>query len=181
MKKIIGILAFALILTGCSLGEKLTNTPTKKVEEFLSKYQTLNEDVLADLDDVIAEEENFDTDQRVKYREIMKKGYQDLTYEVKDETIDGDTAKVTVEIEVIDYAKVIKEAELYAEANQDKFQENGIYSIKKYTDYRLEKLSAATDKVKYTIVFTLTKKDDKWVVNNLSGTDLEKINGIYKY
>ena len=32
MKKLITFIAVALALTGCSLGENMNNTPTKKVE-----------------------------------------------------------------------------------------------------------------------------------------------------
>ena len=48
-------------------------------------------------------------------------------------------------------------------------------------DYRLEQLMNVSDKVKYTIDFTLTKRDNEWKLNELSETDREKINGTYLY
>ena len=39
----------------------------------------------------------------------MKKQYQNLTYTIKDEEIDGDTAIVKVEIEVYDFNKAMNE------------------------------------------------------------------------
>ena len=41
MKKVLGILGLALVMTGCSLGD-MDNTPTKQVEAYLNDYQTLN-------------------------------------------------------------------------------------------------------------------------------------------
>jgi uncharacterized protein with gpF-like domain len=111
MKRIFTFLAFALILTGCSIGEDMDNTPTKQVEAYLNNYQTLDSNVLAKLDAVVENEEMFDEDQKVTYRDILKKHYQDLTYTIKEETVNGDKATVEAEIEVNDYTKAIKEAE----------------------------------------------------------------------
>ena len=88
MKKIISFLiAFVSIFSLCGCQANLNNTPTKQVEIFLGKYQTLDKDILDDLDKVIAEEESFNASQRDTYRGIMKKHYQDLEYNVKDETM----------------------------------------------------------------------------------------------
>ena len=79
MKKIIACLMLsALVLTGCSIGEDMDNTPTKKVEEYLNNYQTLDSNVLAELDSIVNSEEMFDEDQKVTYRDILKnyKGLQ---------------------------------------------------------------------------------------------------------
>ena len=50
MKKILSIFTLLLLVVGCG---NMMNTPTKKVEEFLSKYQTMDEKVLTQLDEVI--------------------------------------------------------------------------------------------------------------------------------
>ena len=42
MKKIISIFIFLLLLVGCSL----SNSPTSKVEDLLTKYQTLDKDIV---------------------------------------------------------------------------------------------------------------------------------------
>ena len=52
--------ALLILLTGCDIGEKLDNTPTKRVETFLNKYQTLDDDVLDDSGD--SDNDNFDED-----------------------------------------------------------------------------------------------------------------------
>lgn len=178
MKKILLFIFSLFLLTGC---DDLTNTPQKQVEMFLSKYQTLDKEVLNDLDNVVALEENFNTEQREKYKALMKKHYQCLTYDIKDYKIDGDKATVTVEIEVTDYSKTIAKTNLYLTTNRDEFLENDEYSPIKFNDYRLKELEKVKDKVKYTLDLTLTKKDDKWELDPITSDVEDKIHGIYSY
>ena len=181
MKKILISFALLLCLTGCSIGEKLDNTPTKRVETFLNKYQTLDDDVLDSLDYVLAEETLFNSEQRDKYRDIVKTNYQKMMYKIKEEEIDGDNAIVTVEIEVIDYSKVMSEAENYRIENLEEFMTDDEYDESKFVDYRLEQLKNAKEKVKYTIDLTLTKVDDEWILDNLTKENEAKLNGVYSY
>jgi len=95
MKKVLFAVA-ALLLVGC----ELSNTPTRQVEALMKKYQTLDNSVLTDLDVVIKHDEHLEGEQEEKYRDIMKKHYQNLIYEIKDEVINGDEAVVKVEITV---------------------------------------------------------------------------------
>lgn len=181
MKKFIGLLIALIVMTGCSLTENMDNTPTKKVEAMLAKYQTLDSEVLTDLDNVINLEELFDDDQKNEYREIMKRHYQDLTYEIKDETIDGESAVVTVEIEVNDYSKVMANADQYLEDNKEQFyNEENEYDEGLFTKYRLDQLKDADERVKYTLELSLTKTNGDWVLDELSDADRSKINGMYE-
>lgn len=181
MKKFLCLLGALIVMTGCSLTENMDNTPTKKVEAMLAKYQSLDADVLADLDEVVNTEDLFDNDQKDQYREIMKKHYQDLTYTIKDETIDGDNAVVTVEIEVNDYSKVMANADQYLEDNREQFyNEENEYDEGLFTKYRLDQLKDADEKVKYTLELSLTKKNGEWVLDELSESDRSKINGMYE-
>lgn len=183
MKRILSMLAVFVLLTGCSFTSEMDNTPTKKVENYLNNYQTLDDAVLTDLDTVVENEATFTDDQRESYKDILKKHYQDLTYVVKEETVNGDTATVEVEIEVTDFTKAIQESNLYLQEHQDEFlDDTGVYSEQKYNDYRLDRLKDVSDKVKYTIIFNLTKTDDEeWKIEDLTETDQEKILGIYSY
>lgn len=179
MKKILLIILSLFIITGC---DDLNNTPQKQVETFFNKYQTLDKDVLNDLDNVVAEEETFNTEEREKYKAIMKKHYQNLVYKVKDYKVDGDNANVTVEIEVFDYSKTIAKTNLYLVQNSEEFEnEDGTYDVIKFNDYRIKELEGVTDKVKYTLEFTLTKVDDKWQIDPIDDEIEEKIHGIYMY
>lgn len=181
MKKILLVLFAVMFFTGCETSNMM-NTPTKKVEMFLENYRTLDEKVVEQLDETVDESMEFNDAQREKYKALMKKHYQSLNYDIKDETIDGDTALVTVEIEVKDYSKVMNEADLYLEENKNQFKnEEGNYDKSLFMDYRLEQLSKATETVKYTLELTLTKVDDEWRLDNISDSDQQKINGIYNY
>lgn len=182
MKKIIFILFSVFLLTGCNMGKEFTNTPTKRVETFFNKYQTLDKTVLDDLDKVIAEEDGFNGDQRIAYRDLMKKNYQKLRYDVKEERVDGDHATVTVEIEVVDYSSALREADRYLDEHRDEFNDkDGKYDVIKYNDYRLKLLKESKEPVKYTLELHLTKKNDEWKMDELSGADEDKIHGIYSH
>ena len=181
MKKVLSILGLALVLTGCSIGN-MDNTPTKKVETYLNNYQTLDSNVLTELDSLVNQEEMFDEDQKTTYRDIMKKHYQDLTYTIKEETVNGDKATVEAEIEVNDYTKVLKEAETYRTTNEDEFlDDEGMFDESMFNDYKLDLLKDNKERVKYTIYFSLTKSGDEWVLDDLTETEQEKILGIYEY
>ena len=181
MKKVLSILGLALIMTGCSLGN-MDNTPTKKVEEYLNNYQTLNSNVLSELDSMVNQEEMFDEDQQTTYKDIMKKHYQDLTYTIKEETVNGDKATVEAEIEVNDYTKALKEAENNRTTNEADFlDEEGVFDEGKFNDYKLNLLKENKERVKYTIYFSLSKSGNEWVLDDLTETEQEKILGIYEY
>lgn len=178
VKKIfVGIMVLFLAV-GCG---NMMNTPTKKVEEFLSKYQTQDEKVLAQLDEVIDSSGTMTKDQKDKYRDLMKKQYQNLSYKIKDETIDGNNATVQVEIEVYDYASSISESETYLTTNKEEFIKEDTKEVddEKFMDYKLKQLSLVKDKVKYTINFTLTKTDDKWTLDDITEIDRQKLHGLY--
>lgn len=181
MKKVLGILGLALVMTGCSLGE-MDNTPTKQVEGYLNDYQTLNSNVLTSIDALVDQEEMFDQDQQTTYRDIMKKHYQDLTYTIKEETVNGDKATVEAEIEVNDYTKALQQAENYRNTNESEFyNEAGIFDETLFNTYKLDLLKNNKERVKYTIYFSLTKTNDQWVLDELTETEQEKILGIYEY
>lgn len=181
MKKII-LFIMVLGLFGCSLSD-IDNTPTKQVEAFLNNYQTLDKKVLDDLDIVIAKQRSFDRAQSLKYRDILKKHYQNLSYEIKDETVNGNKANVEVEIEVTDFYKILKEADDYLNNHQTQFiDENGNYSESKYIDYQLDKMAKAKDTIKYTLNLSLSKNDNgDWQLDDIDDMTEEKILGIYKY
>jgi len=163
--------------------EKCNMTFETYIEPFLGSgaiFYNLEYDfsnnILNDLDSLITDTE-YTLDQQDKYRELMKKHYQNLKYEIKEETINGDKATVTVEIEVVDYSKILSESpdeSLYLD-------EEGNYSADLFYDYQLGRMEEAKETVKYTITFYLTKVDDEWALDNLSEDTKEKIHGIYVY
>ena len=179
MKKILLILTIVL-LVGCE--KDLNNTPTKRVEVFLSNYQSLGEDVqakiIADVDDMA----DLTKEQKDEYINLWKKHFQGLTYEIKDEKIDGDDATVTTEIEVLDYSMIMANSNNALSETPELFQDElGNYSATIYNDYRINALKEAKDKVTYTIDFKLKKINKKWVLQDLSEEENSKLSGTYNH
>ena len=127
MKKILIYLSlFILLITGCTNN---MNTPTKKVEEFLGKYQSMDSEVLTQLDDIVSTDTTMTDDEKKDYRSLMEKQYQNLSYKIKDEEIDGDNATVLVEIEVFDYATSINKSRKYYDEHPDEFKDDSEATI----------------------------------------------------
>lgn len=179
MKKIFLIVMTLLLLVGC---ESVMNNPTKRVEVFLNKYQTMDNEVLTQLDDTLNEDGTLSDNQKKDYKELMKKQYQNLTYTIKDEEVDGNNAIVKVEIEVYDFNKAMTNADNYLTEHQDEFiDDNDTINNEKFMDYKIKQMKDMSEKVKYTIDFSLTKKDNQWQLDNIDEITRQKIHGIYNY
>ena len=167
MKKKLLLLALPILflVVGCTMA----NTPTSKVEDLFTKYQKLDTDINTGISSVL-DEQNISEAQKERYRKILEKQYKNLTYQIKEEVIDGNTATVTTEIEVIDYKRTIN----------DLVFDSNIYTKETYDEEKLNRLEQAKDKVKYTIELTLTKDEDgEWRLNTLTNEDIKKIQGMY--
>ena len=153
MKKIAVFLLGLFLLTGCT---SLMNTPTDKVEEYLDKYKTTDNAVLDQLEAVVDEVGDMMTDDhKARYKELMKKQYQNLSYKIKDETIDGDKATVETEIEVYDYKTSTDESDRYLNEHNDEFLgEDKNVDNDKFMTFKLDALDKVKDKVTYTINFS---------------------------
>lgn len=171
MKKIIYVLVCIIALCGCGM---MNNTPTKKVEELLNKYQSNDIDVVSDLSDVLMSDFNMTDDEKNDYASFMKKHYQDMMYKIKDEKIDGERATVETEITVRDYSDAVKKADEYRLKNPDKFTSDSTFA-----SYRLKKLKDVKKVQTYTITFYLTKVKNEWQVDPMSMEDESKLNGLY--
>ena len=182
MKKLFLIFAFLLIVVGCSCDLNM-NTPTKKTEEFLMRYKELDEGVLSDLELSSEASGLTTTEHKNKYIDIMKRQYQDMTYEVTGENIDGDTASVDVKIKIYDLYKARKNAESYIDDNETDFtlDESGSRDVEKVNEYLLDELYKTDEYVEYTITIDLIKEDNKWVVEDLDTETKEKLHGTYNY
>ena len=164
-KKILLFIMPLLLLVGCELG----NTPTSTVENLLTKYQKLDSDIDSGIDSILVEQNMLD-EQKERYRALIEKQYKNLSYEVKEELIDGNNATVLVEIEVIDYKRAIN----------DLVFDNSIYTKETYDNEKFTRLENANDKITYTIEFNLSKdNDDKWRLNALNNEEIKKIQGMY--
>ena len=200
-KKIIVILSLLVMLvTGC--GNNMS-APSEKVEEFLGRYQSMDSNILTQLDNVISNDETMDDTQKKDYKTLMEKQYQNLSYKIKDEKIDGDEAEVLVEIEVFDYANSINESRKYYTEHRDEFDDNevgndgadtdndgmseegevvggAVDTVSSFITYKIKQLMDVTDKAKYEITFHLNKEDGEWKVEDLSDVDRQKIHGLFE-
>ncbi len=151
------------------------------VERYLKKYKTLDSEVLVDLENIV-QSENLNKEQEKKYRDILKKQYKDLTYDILEEEYDDEFSYVKVKITVYDYYKANYDSALYLENNRSEFyDDDGNYDVNKYIDFRLNNLSNTTNRIDYTIVLTVAKENNNYVVVEPSESDLKKIHGIYNY
>ena len=165
MKKIFLLFMMLSLLVGCSMA----NSPTSRVEDLFGKYQRLDHDIDMGIDNVLSEQ-NLTIEHQDRYRKLLESQYKNLSYEIKDELIDGDSATVLVEIEVVDYKKEIN----------DLVYDVSIYTKEQYDEEKLTRLEKAKDKVKYTLEIGLTKDDDgNWKVNALTNEQIKKIQGMY--
>lgn len=178
MKKIFLVFAVLfLFATGCG---DMSNTPTKKVEDFLGKYQSMDSNVLSQLDDIVKEDADMDEDQRTDYKSLMEKQYQNLSYKIKNENINGENATVDVEVEVYDYRSALDKAESYRNEHKEEFLDDDKKDdISKYIAYKIKELKKVSDKRKYPITFNLHKDDGEWILDDISDSDREKIHGLY--
>ena len=176
MKKILIFLLFIFLISGCG---KNTNSPTSEVQKLFSNYNSLSSDVLIQLDSVMVSE-NLTDEQISKYKEVIKRQYEDLKYTINDEVISDDKAIVSVDIEVYNLNKVISDSDEYLKNNKDEFYVDDKLDNNKFWDYKLDKMFEAKDRIKYTIDFSLTKLNNKWHLDELLETDRQKIHGLYK-
>ena len=164
------LLLFALpilfiILVGC----EMANTPTSKVEDLFTKYQKLDTDIDNGINNIL-DEQNLSESQKERYRKILENQYKNLTYQIKEETIDGDNATITAEIEVTDLKKSLEGLVF----------DSTIYTKETFDEERLNRLEQAKDKVKYTLDLTLTRgSNDEWKLNALTNEQIKKIQGMY--
>ena len=197
-KIVVSAFILLLVIVGCSNN---MSTPTNKVEEFLGKYQSMDEDVLKQLDQVIKDDDTMNDDQKDKYKALMEKQYQNLSYKIENEDIEGNSATVDVEIEVLDYATTASKAQEYYNEHKEEIEEK--YNDKKedndnslgnagddvlqaveesaaYINYKLEELETANDTVTYDMTFYLTKEDGEWILQDISDLDRKKLHGLYE-
>lgn len=154
-----------LLLVGCSMA----NTPTSRVDDLFMKYQKVDNDIVIGIDNVI-DDQNLTESHRERYRDLLEKQYKNLSYEVKDELIDGETATVLAEIEVIDYKKAVSDLTF----------DSSIYTKESYDEEKLNRLEQAKDKVKYTLEIQLTKDTNgNWKIDALTNEQMKKIQGMY--
>lgn len=160
MRKLLILVLSFFCVTGCNLG----NIPTSKVEDMLSKYQSLDESISYDY--VSLFNSNVKNNLDDEYQKLIKKQYKSLVYEIKEESIDGNNATVLVEIKVLDYINTLKD------------YNNRVLTEEEEKEL-IEKLNNVKKRITYTVSFSLTKHSDTWEIDSLDEVTIKKILGIY--
>ena len=173
--KLLIFLFIILFITGCNR----MNKPSNEVEKLFINYNSLNSEVLMQLDSVL-ESENLTDVQKDKYKTILKKQYEDLKYNILNEEISTDTAVVSVEIEVYNLNKAIEQANKYLEENKEEFYNDEELDNEKFKDYKLDSMLSMNERTNYILELTLTNIDNKWHLDDLLESDRQKIHGLYK-
>jgi len=178
MKKFLIVLVVLFVLVGCT---DITNTPSKKVSEYIGMYQTMDSKILEQLDAWINKDQAMNEKQKKEYKSLMEKQYQHLSYKIKDEKTKDDTATVDTEIQVYDYRSSIKASEEYLKEHKKEFYgKDKKVDNSKFIDYKLKKLKDVTEREHYTIEFNLKKVNKRWQIIDVTDKDIEKIHGLYK-
>lgn len=165
MKKIIIPVLVFLFLVGCSATKA---TPKSAVEDMLKKYQSKDDMVMSQLDEVIKGDTTYNDTQKDEYKKVIERQYTDMTYDIKDDEINGDNATVTVEIEVYDYSNI--------EVSDPSID---ISDVDAYNSAKIKMMKDTKERVKYTLELTVTKNGDEWKVDNLTDIERKKIHGLY--
>ena len=146
----------------------------------MSKYQRMDSEVLSQLDSIVSNNKDLTDDQKKDYKNLIERQYQNISYKIKDENTSGENATVTVEVETFDYRSALNKSEEYYENNKKKFQKgDGKIDQEKYWDYKISEMKKTEDKIKNEIIFTLHKENDKWILDDISDSDRQKLHGLY--
>lgn len=175
MKKLIELL-IVLLLFGCNF----SNTPSSVVERYLDDYINLSDDVIMDLETSVAGE-NLSVKNKEAYKRVLSREYENLKYEIKDESINGDKATVIAKISVYDLYKVEEYTNNYMKEHINEFMNNSEFDKELYNTFRIGEMLKTNEIVDYDITFKLTKVNDEWILDNPSSETIEKIHGMYDY
>jgi len=164
MKKVLILIISIMVLGGCDIA----NTPTSKVEDYLGRYQRLDKSISLSYTQ-LAGSNDVNKDDRERYQKLVEKQFRNLSYEVKEEVIDGDVSYVTVQVKVCNYGDIL-----------DKYNVTTYEDVDEYHDKVIKELEKQKEKIVYTITFELElNKKDEWKVSEPSLEDKDKLLGIY--
>ena len=182
MKKILLLVVVAILLvTGC--GMEKSATPTERVEEWMMTFQKRDEGVVKELTDWLMGQD-LEEEDRNEYQNALEKQYQNLSYEIVSEEINGEDATVVAEIEVLDYHSSMVQSRDYFANHQEEFidevkEDNEIDDLKEFTTYKIKELSKVEDKTKYQIIFELVKINNDWQIQDIDSSTFLKMYGLY--
>lgn len=175
MKKFLIIIISLFCLIGCQSNNKYAAVT---LETYLNKYKNLDKDVLESIDSDVANQDLTDS-QKDKYKDILKRQYQDMEYNILQENYNGNEALIKVELNVYNLGEVNRNVDLYMKENISYFlDEKWNFDNNKFIDYKLDAMLVQHNKVKYEIEFILHFDNGLWIVMQPSDDVLKKIHGL---
>lgn len=177
MKKVISLIICMLFISACS--KKVSSVDV--VKNYLDNYVNLSSSVKSDLKKVINENDEFNDENKDMYKKLLEKQYKDLKYTILTEEYDDDISLITVNIEVYDLNASEKIASDYLSKNLKEFyNEDNVFDNHKYINYKLDLMYNDSPRINYSLIFSLKRKNNEWILEKPTNEDLEKIHGIYK-
>lgn len=175
IKKYILVILIVFI-SACSLKN---NKPEEVVKDYFDSYITLSSNAKKDIDTIILNS-NLSKNQRKVYKNILKRQYKSLKYNIISTSYNKDIAVIKVKINVYDLNAAETEAYEYLSLNLKEFyNETSEFDNDLYLNYKLNLMNSIKTRVDYDVELKLTKKDGSWVLNPPDDKTLEKIHGVY--
>ena len=175
MKKII-LLIIIVFVAGCNKSDKAVDV----VKKYLNGYINLDKDVIKNLDKIINENEELSEENKALYKKIFLRQYKDLKYTIISEDYSSDIALVKVNINVYNINEAENNAFYYLSKNLKEFYtEDNTFDNNSYTEYKLNLILNSKDRIDYEITFALKSNDNRWILEQPTDEDLQKIHGMY--
>jgi len=176
-KNLIIVLLFFCFIIGCSK----KNNALDEVSKYLNSFINLDKDIIKQIDDTIDNDSNICSECKKVYKEILKRQYSTLKYNVISEQYDDNYAVIKVAIDVIDLKKAESQAQNeLIPALDEYYDSSGTLNKDLYYKRKYELMLKSNDRAYYEIDFFLEKKNGQWQIKDVTDEDLEKIHGIYK-
>ena len=171
---VIGIVVIVLliIILLINILFKKNPEPTKMVKDYYKNYTKLSDDVVKDIKYTF--DDKLSDAQLKKYKEIIKFQYRELEYSIIDKSFTDDLGTINTEVSVVDLNSCYDKSRAYILAYPKKFK-NDIAKI----DYKIEAMDKCKEDVSYKITFSFYKEKGKWVMEELTKADLQKIAGTF--
>ncbi len=180
---ILGIVVFALLMIGIVVrmvtSRVSSSSPVGLTKEYFEKHHKEDKSLTSKI--VYPFSDKLNSYQEQRYKEIIKKQYRNIRYEIIDEYVGDVDSNITVKVTVTDLKDSYEKANSYVIAHKDKFlNSSNEMDDKKAIDYKLGQLEKAVDSIDYSITINFYKNDkNQWVMSELSSSDLDKISGIF--
>lgn len=176
MKKILIWGLLLILITACSYN----SMAIMAVKDYLDDYINFNNNVEESMNKYV-EGENISEEQKKIYKEILERQYRNLNYEIINESYEDNKAIIGVKVTVYNLYKVQKDADDYLVNHEEEFYTKGVYDKDKFILYKLNLMKQTDERITYLIDFKVNKIENKWIVDQPSNSDLDKIHGTFEY